>query len=266
MKKIQLILTALRQPKAFIIAGFKEAEELKRKKYLEKKYERTQLPSIDLLDLFPGFHQTVDPYSFLTGTSMITDIALLKGLASRYPSCAYLEIGMWRGESLVNVAAVTRDCTALTLSEEEMLSMGMSKEYTSLHGFFTKDLDFIDIRYVNSFHFDFQSLNKKFDLIFIDGDHTYEGVKNDTAKVFPLLKDEHSVIVWHDYGFSTEEVRYSVMAAILDGLPASAHQHVFHVSNTMCAVFTRETHPTSVVTYPSVPDKEFIIEVKAAKL
>ena len=42
-----------------------------------------------------------------------------------------------------------------------------------------------------------------------------------------LLKDENSMIIWHDYGYNPETPRHSVIAAILDGLPASAHQHVF---------------------------------------
>ena len=36
--------------------------------------------------------------------------------------------------------------------------------------------------YVNSQTFDFETINDEIDLYFIDGDHSYEGVYNDTKK------------------------------------------------------------------------------------
>lgn len=37
---------------------------------------------------------------------------------------------------------------------------------------------------------------KTYDMVFIDGDHSYEGVKKDTQRA---LKTDPKVIVWHDY-------------------------------------------------------------------
>jgi hypothetical protein len=39
--------------------------------------------------------------------------------------------------------------------------------------------------------------NKKFDIIFIDGDHSYEGVKNDYINSLPLLED-NGYMIFHD--------------------------------------------------------------------
>jgi len=72
-------------------------------------------------------------------------------------------------------------------------------------------------------------------LIFIDGDHHSESIASDTANAFKLLKDENSVIVWHDYGIGTETVRWNVLAGILEGCPADKRNKLYHASNTICA-------------------------------
>ena len=74
---------------------------------------------------------------------------------------------------------------------------------------------------------DFEALNKKFDLIFIDGDHHYEMVRNDTAKVFQSLFHSGSTVVWHDYAFNPEKIRFEVLAGILDGCPTEFHHQGF---------------------------------------
>jgi predicted O-methyltransferase YrrM len=46
--------------------------------------------------------------------------------------------------------------------------------------------------------FDFQSLGKKFDLVYIDGAHSYDYVANDTRVAFSVVSDS-GAIVWDDY-------------------------------------------------------------------
>jgi len=43
------------------------------------------LSQIDLLELLPGFDETISPYSYLEGQALPTDIGLLKGRARRRP-------------------------------------------------------------------------------------------------------------------------------------------------------------------------------------
>ncbi len=257
----------LRSPFSVIKEGLRVQENQYFKEKIYSKYKIEQLPTIDMLDLFPNLNEEINCYSFLKSTSLITDLILLKSLARRFDNCAYLEIGSWRGESISNVRDVTNDCTSLTLSAEEMKDLKFGDDVINIHGVFSNHIKDITKIEKNSFTFDFTKLNKKFDLSFVDGDHSYEGVLNDSQKVYQLRKDETSIIVWHDYGFNTEDVRYATLKAILDGIPKEKHGNLFHVSNTMCAIYIENTDfKTTKVKVPSYPNKVFSLKIKADKL
>lgn len=208
-----------------------------RKRVARDSKFRNGLPVVTAVDLFGDFNETVSPYVFLDGGSLITDLALLKKLARNTPGCSYFEIGTWRGESVANIAPVARDCFTLNLSAEEMTEKGLDPAYINQHGILSKHLKDVTHLEGNSLNFDFQGLNRKFDLIFIDGDHRFEFVRNDTEKVFRHLVHDKTVVVWHDYAFNPLQVRYEVLAGILEGCPESCHRHIFHVAHTLCAVY-----------------------------
>jgi len=220
-------------------------------------------PSVDILDLLPDFNVKISNYSFLNGTSTPIDIALLKALAGTFKDCSYLEIGSWRGESIANVADVAKECVSISLSDKEMHAIGFGERFTNMQRFFSKGKTNIQYIHHNSLTFDFSKLNKKFDLIFVDGDHAYEAVKKDTENVFNLLKDENSIIVWHDYLANFELPAWHVVAAIWDGTPEEKRKNLYSVSNTLCAIYTTKKIKTTVLDYPTYPNKSFDVEIKA---
>lgn len=267
MNKALGLKVLVQNPIAVLMEGIRVREQAYFKKKLVSEYKIEQLPSIDLLDLFPDLEEQIDSYSFLNGTSLVTDLILLKSLAKKYTDCTYLEIGSWRGESLVNVSSVTDDCTSLTLSSDDMRKLNFGEDFIKVHGAFSHHIESITRIEANSHNYDFNKLNKKFDLIFVDGDHSYEGVLNDTKKVFPLRKSAKSVIVWHDYGFNTENTRYTTLKAILDGVPKELHKNLYHVSNTMCAVYIEDLNlPVGFTKFPTFPNKKFSLSVKGEKM
>lgn len=265
-KKIGLKVL-LQNPLAVVMEGIRVRQQEYYRKQTISAYNIEQLKTIDLLDLFPNLNEDINTYSFLAGTSLITDLILLKPLARRFENCAYLEIGSWRGESLVNIFDVTSDCTSLTLSKAEMKALNFSDEFIKVHGVFSDHIETITKIEHNSHNYDFNQLNKSFDLIFVDGDHSYEGVLNDSRKVFPLRKNEKSVIVWHDYGLNTENVRHSTLKGILDGIPKNKHKNLYHISNTMCAAYIEDINiPTIHTSFPSYPNKRFSLKIVAERL
>lgn len=261
IKAIKMILSKLISTPESIFLILKD--ETNYKKSIQKKYGLGRLRTVDINNFLIDRKESIDSYTFLDGSSLVTDLALLKALATSLTNCEYLELGTWRGESIINVSKVAKHCISINLSPEDIERLYRNPEYAVQHGILISDRTNITTIYANSQSFDFSTLNKKFDLIFVDADHTYEAVKNDTANVFKLLKDENSIIVWHDCGFNTESPRYSVLKAILDGSPAEYHKHIYHVSNTLCGIFTRKKLDSYILESPHRPDKVFSISIES---
>ena len=235
------------------------------KKYVARKYKLEKgFPVGDIIDITGHFDETIKPYAFLEGGSLITDIALLRVLAKNIKSCKYFEIGTWRGESVANVAEVAGSCCTLNLPYTEIKDAGYSDEYACQYGVLSKKIDNIIHLKGNSLNFDFAGLNEKFDLIFIDGDHHYEMVRNDSQKVFRHLVHDDSVVVWHDYAFNPETIRYEVMAGILDGTSPQVHNNLYHVSNTLCAIYTRKPLKSRPFESPARLNKIFDVNIKSS--
>lgn len=68
------------------------------------------------------------------------------------------------------------------------------------------------------------------DAIFIDGDHGYEAVMNDSELAHEII-NEGGIIVWHDYGNNTVEVTQA-----LDDLAMHDHRQIFNIAGTWLAV------------------------------
>jgi hypothetical protein len=264
IKAIKGLVYILKQPSLLNLVLESESNF---KKTLISKYVLTNgLPVIDVLDMFTYFKETVNPYSSLDGTSLITDLALLKKLAVKFNVKNYFEIGTWRGESVSNVSQVVDNCFTLNISDKEMRDSGLDEDYINLHRFFSNNKPNITHLFGNSSKFDFSPYMGKMDMVFIDGNHHYQSVKNDTKVAFDLIKNENSIIVWHDYSSDTVKVRWDVLAGIIDGCPENKKNKLFHVSNTLCAIyFSGDINSSHISSFPK-PNKIFNIEISANRL
>ena len=268
MSKIQKLIKALKLiiQNPALLNKVLDAPEVNQQEIKEKYNFKNGLKTIKITDFAPEINETVNPFSFLEGGSTPMDLALLRILAKRFVDCDYFEIGTWRGESVANVATIAKQCTSLNLPNTEMLNMGASKNYIDSHRFYSTKLNNVTHLEGNSLTYDFSSLNKKFDLIFIDGDHHFESVKSDTQNAFQLLKNEKSIIVWHDYGNDPTDVRWDVLNGIIAGTPNEKRNNLFHVSNTLCAVYINEVMPAQIQIPYSFPEHYFSVYIKSNKI
>lgn len=257
-KLIQALGLILKKP--YLLNEVLNNEERFKNQVVKNYGIKTGLPEVELETLGQNL-PVVEPFAFLDGGSLPTDLMLLNMLCSSAERNAYFEIGTWRGESVSNVAKHIETCYTLNQSTEEILQYKNGKEMVKQIGFYSKDLTNVNQLTGNSFEFDFSPYQSKMDVVFIDGDHSYEGVKNDTKQCFPLVKDDNSVIVWHDYGHNPGTTRWEVLQGILDGLPQSEHQYVYSVKNTICAIYTKQKLNTSTPVVIDTPKSAFKIAI-----
>tara|TARA_Y100000589_G_scaffold246893_1_gene234772 strand:- start:94463 stop:95275 length:813 start_codon:yes stop_codon:yes gene_type:complete len=215
---------------------------------LEKHNFSKGLPVTSFHELINDSKIQISPYAMAEGGSMVTDISLLKILAGQYKGNAvFFEIGTWRGETTANIASLVKECFTLNLSTEQLKAYGLPETYLKQQDLYSKNISNITHLKGDSTTFDFSPYYGKCDLVFVDGDHHFESVKKDTETAFKLLKNENSRIVWHDYAFHPGKIRNEVFAGILEGTPKEYHQNLYHVSNTMSAIFTRQPLPTTTM-------------------
>lgn len=182
----------------------------------------------------------ISPFAYMHGGSLPTDLALLQSICKWYHNPLYFEIGTWRGESAVACAKFCKQVYTLNLSDKQMRKAKWTDDLIAQQRFYSQNNNNITHLEGDAFEFDFTEFNRKVDVVFIDGDHTYKGVLNDTKKCIELLKNEHSTIVWHDAIHESGKPRYEVILAILDALPVSMHSQLFFVKNTKCAICTNK--------------------------
>lgn len=86
----------------------------------------------------------------------------------------------------------------------------------------------------NSLTFDFSPWRNSIDLMLIDGDHSYDGVKSDTGNAFKMLSSA-GCILWHDY----RNPDCSGNTHYLDEL-ASSILDLFHIEDSSLCIYFRD--------------------------
>ena len=179
------------------------------------------------------------------GNVNLAETAVLNALCRTYQPRTIFEIGTFDGRTTLNFALNSdAEIHTLDLPAEELAGSdvtGADIKYVdkpvSGARFKTgpnKDLPCvkrITQHLGDSAKFDFSPWHGKADLIFVDGAHTYDFVKNDSEAAFKMLAPEGGVIVWHDYGVWPD------VAQALDEIKAARPDlPLVNVRNTSLAV------------------------------
>ena len=98
-------------------------------------------------------------------------------------------------------------------------------------------------------------------MVFIDGNHSFEYVKTDTISALKLIKDNKSIIAWHDY-IQEGEINKNVLCGILSGIPSSDHKYLVHLSQSNIALFSKSFNITQRSSYKwNIPKKVYNVSL-----
>ncbi len=203
-RKIFLLSVALKpkDPEAYRIGKWSHGS-LKRKR-------------LDII--FPHIKDIVDeikilnPFDRMIGTSLDTlEMVILASIVKYTNSNNILEIGTYDGNTALNIAANSSSDAKIFTVDLPLEWDGLPKIKVPENYFHIPDRSITGRQFKNTIYekkitqilcdsaaLDYDAL-PLFDLIFIDGCHFYEYVKNDTFNAMKHVKKGGSII-WHDYG------------------------------------------------------------------
>lgn len=212
--------------------------------------EKSQIREVYLSELFAGIEQVWLPIGAIneeTGHANHVDLLYVSAIA-RHLQCQNLfEFGTYIGRTTYHLTFAAEGAVVTTLN----LPPEVDARVAPFLGSYFRGTDrepFIRQIFADSREFDTTPYRQKMDFIFIDGDHGYELVKNDTAKAFEMLAP-NGVIVWHDY------------AAKSPGLVQffqefTQNQPVFWIKNTCLLVHLAGANPLTFTPHSMRPSLE----------
>jgi hypothetical protein len=154
------------------------------------------LPELNPADCIPDFATTeivIRQCPVGTWSTPLIDVVVLLKCALGFHSRRILEIGSYLGHTARMLAENTGAETRIT-TLDEYPEHGAAYRGTPLEQKIDRRIGKISLE-------PFQP-DEKYDLIFVDADHRFESVVNDTQVAMSLLAKD-GVIVWHDYQHTT---------------------------------------------------------------
>jgi len=92
----------------------------------------------------------------------------------------------------------------------------------------------IKVIFVDSKKLKIDNFIRKFDLIFIDGGHTYSYVKNDSEKAFQMIK-KGGYILWHDFNIGKKSCK-----DVVKYLEENVYKKkIYHIKNTSLCFYQK---------------------------
>lgn len=136
----------------------------------------------------------------------VGDIKMYRTLVEQVPNNGtIIELGVWKGRSLCSIADIIKRKNLKVYAVDTF--EGSSNESTEHQEAKKIDLRKVFVKNIKSFGFDAEiyqmttneaavEINEKFDLIFIDAEHTFEAMTQDLENWIPKCK---GIIAGHDY-------------------------------------------------------------------
>ena len=248
-----------------LISNFLLIYLLNRKK-IKKFFNKTRIQEIDITDVHEIFHLkeisknlkgpkdnviiksfSISPSNNVVGMTSDYEAWIISSISKI--SKKIFEFGTCSGKTTYLMALNSSDDTKITTITLDPNNVGsITKERKdskvsfrnikneSIYDNFlfsnTREKEKIDLIFQNSLKLDEKIFEKKIDLIFIDGGHTYSVVKSDSEKSFKMLNTA-GIILWHDYVPGKKSSK-DVVKYINE---ISKNKKIYHIKNTSICYF-----------------------------
>lgn len=249
--------------------------ELVNKKIYEKaqlktleKYGVEKFPSVKPSEVFSLYPVHSESFKIITdfsyGISQENDYYFLCRLANALKTKRYFEIGTWLGLSARNISDnLDNDTEIYSLDipfDHPEIAIFEIPEF--VFGYYAKVKNNVHLLKCDSKKFDPQVYRKSCELIFVDGNHSQEYVENDTRIALELMKDDNSVIAWHDY-YLLGELNKNVLCGILNTIPQDKHKHIYYLMQSNMAIYSPKFNFKHYEEKQwEIPDIAFDVELK----
>ena len=170
-----------------------------------RNFEDSRIRELYLSEIFPGIEQVAIPLGAineLSGHANKVDMLFVCAIARHLKARRIFEFGTYQGRTSYHLTYASDGAQVTTLN----LPPAADPRYAPYLGSYFRGTEreaFITQVLADSRQFDTEPHRHQFDLVFVDGDHSYDFVKNDTEKAFELLKPG-GAILWHDYAPKSE--------------------------------------------------------------
>lgn len=189
---------------------------------------RKYLPECDAVDVIPDFNKTeirIQQCPLGAWSTPLVDIFVLLKATLGFRSKRILELGSYRGDTARILAENTGEDVLIT-----------AVDIDERHGsaYLGTDLARKIIRKTGSISSDLLA-GEKYDLIFVDANHDYASVINDTTVAFAALAPG-GVILWHDYAQDSYFAGLNGVAEALNHFARS--RAIYAIRGTRLAIFS----------------------------
>lgn len=123
------------------------------------------------------------------------------------------EFGTWIGRSALGFSKNFKHVTTIDYINGSDISYAYQAENKSCRaGELILNVENVTFINENSLTYDFTRYNQKYDVIFVDGNHSYTGCTTDMNNALRIAKPNNSLVFVHDYGNPGMGVRAAVDA------------------------------------------------------
>ena len=245
LKRYAAILSGRLTAETLKGSDVKEFDQELREEAFDQLRRRCRLRELAPLALFEGLGDVAVPLSMVdeeTGHGNHVEMTYVAAAARLRQPRRIFEFGTFLGRTTRHLAAMNPDAQVWTLDLPREQNPWRFADHVGSYFAGTPEAARINFLRCDARTFDTTPYRRSMDFIWVDGDHGYDAVKNDTEKAFEMLAPG-GAILWHDFApDSLELVRYFT--------EFTATQPLFRLRRTSILVHLDGVDPLTFTPYP----------------